>query len=100
MEQIQVGGSVKVTVKRTPLSEGARKTLGRVFLKDRNIAKQRRSAPKPLKPIRRGGRIWTGRRRGAVTTVPNVGDSCVIACTLDVARDLTSVKRYVDVSPV
>jgi hypothetical protein len=100
MEQIEPGSKVKVTIKRTPLGEGARKTLARLFLKDRRIAKARRRTPKPTLPKRRGGRIWLGRAQGAVTTVPRVGDSCEIACTLDVVRDLGSVKRYVDVSPV
>jgi hypothetical protein len=99
MTQIEAGSKVKVTIKRTPISEGAQKTLARLFLKDRKIAKSRRSDPKPLNPTRRGGRIWTGRPRGAATHVPGVGESCEITATLDVVRDLASVKRYVDVGP-
>jgi len=97
MEQIKPGSTVKVTVKRTPLSEGAQKTLARLFLKDAQIAKQRRKHPKPINPKRRGGRDWNGRPRGAATNTPKVGESWRILATLDVVRDLGSVERYVEV---
>ncbi len=98
METIEPRGNVKVTVKKTPLSKGARSTLARLFLKDPKIAKTRRKDPKGTIPERRGGRIWMGHIRGTVAAVPHVGDSCEIQATLDVVRDLGSVKRYVDVT--
>jgi len=100
MHQIEPGSKVKVTIKRTPLSGGARKTLARLFHMDRRIARTRRRKPKPTTSKRRGGRNWIGRPRGTVTAVPKVGDSCELFCTLDVVRDLASVERYVDVGPV
>ena len=100
MAEIEPGSKVKVTVTSNVLSEGAAKTLARLFLKDPEIAKTRMKKPKDIDPRIRAGRIWNVRRKGTVAHRPTKGDSCQLVCTLDVMRDLGSVDRYVDIAKV
>jgi hypothetical protein len=100
MAEIEPGSKVKVTVTSTKLSEGAAKTLARLFLKDPAIAKSRRRGRKPVEVRTRAGRPWPVIQRGNVATRPRKGDSCELVCTLDVVRDLGSVERYVEVKSV
>lgn len=100
MAEIEPGSKVKVTVTSSQLSEGAAKTLARLFLKDPEIGKTRMKKPKPVEYRTRAGRPWPVIRRGNVASRPNKGDSCRLVCTLDVVRDLGSVERYVEISSV
>ena len=100
MSEIEPGKKVKVVVTSEPRSEGAAKTLARLFLKDPTIAKTRTRKPKPTVDRRRSGRIWSNPRRGTVAVRPRQGDSCELVCTLDMVRDLASVERYVEITSV
>ncbi len=100
MATIEPGGKVKVVVTSEPNTSKASKTLARVFLKDPQVKKLRRNRRKPIDPRIRAGRIWAVRPKGSALWPPARGESCEINCTLDVARDLESVKQYVEVAPV
>jgi hypothetical protein len=94
---IQPGSNVTVTVKSPVKAEAARKTLGRIFMKDERIRKSRLSVPKEVTPTRRAGRIWDLRPRGSVNRPPAIGDSASLVATVDIIRDIQSVARFVDV---
>ncbi len=98
MTDIEPGSRVKVTVTSNSLSEGAAKTLGRLFLKDPETKKQRRRTPKPAEARTRAGRDWFVRPKGSAVNAPHKGDTCELECTLDVVRDLGSVQRYVEIT--
>jgi hypothetical protein len=100
MTEVEAGSKVKVTVTSDKLSEGAAKTLARLFLKDPQIARTRRQEPKPIEPRTRAGRQWNVRPQGSVASRPRKGDSCELICTLDVVRDLESVKNYVEITAI
>jgi len=100
MAEIEPGSKVKVTVTSDSVSEAASKTLARLFLKDPKIAKTRRRSPKPYRVRTRSGRPWAVLKRGTRAAPPRKGDSCEFVCTLDMVRDLGSVRRYVEVTVV
>jgi hypothetical protein len=92
-------GTVRVTITKTVTRESARKTLERLFMRDRAVAGplEARSANFKALPRRRGGRIWTKRpnkvhprlEKGTVATIP---------ATPQYLRDLESVKAFVSVA--
>lgn len=98
MTDIEPGSKVKVTVTSSKLSQGAAKTLGRLFLKDPETKAQRRRTPKPSEERTRAGRPWFVRPKGSAVNAPHKGDTCELDCTLDVVRDLASVERYVQIT--
>lgn len=95
---IQPGSRVKVMVKSTLKTTRARKTLARLFIKDRAVRKVRRTQPKPVISSRRAGRLWHNRPEGSNLRPPAVGDSANIVATVDVIQDLQSVAKYIDVN--
>ncbi len=94
---IQPGSNVTVTVKSTIKAEAARKTLARIFMKDKAIRDTRLTKPKKVTATRRAGRIWNLRPEGTCNRPPVLGDSAKVVATVDVIRDIQSVARYVDV---
>ena len=94
----QPGQTVKVTIKRLITRAGARKTIERLFLKDKS-----HSAPLDARsdnfiplPKRRGGCIWT-KRPNKVHPPLEAGHSATIKATPQAMRDLNSVKEFVEV---
>src|SRR5438067_2384150 len=61
--EIQPGGDVRITIQKTVTRDAARKTLERLFMKDKSVAApiESRSANFKELPKRRGGCIWTKR---------------------------------------
>lgn len=93
------GQMIRVTIRTHVRRESARKTLERLFLKDKAVARplqlrQRNFVPLPK---RRGGRIWT-KRPNKVHPRLAAGASATIKVTPQVLHDLASVERYVEVS--
>jgi len=96
---VKSGSKVKVTISKSINREGARKTLERIFLKDKTVAAplEARSANFIELPKRRGGQIWTKRPN---KVHPNLvrGTHAVITATPQAIRDLKSVETFVTVS--
>ena len=95
---IQPGGNVRVTIQKTVTRESARKTLERLFMKDKSVAApiEHRSANFKDLPKRRGGCIWT-KRPNKVHLELARGKSAVVKATPQHIRDLQSVAEFVEV---
>jgi hypothetical protein len=99
---IQPGSTVRIKVTKTPNSEGAAKTLSRLFAKD-PVNKKLRVRRKKLRTNamevrRRGGRPWEVRQKAPRLVQPMAGATCSIRATTDVIGDLNSVARFIEVS--
>lgn len=94
----QAGDTVTVTVSRTIVSEGARKTIERLFMSDSDFRApiDARSARHSDRPKRRGGRIYTKYAR-KVHPVLEKGTTATVKATPQHVRDLQSVSRYIEV---
>ena len=94
----QPGQTVRVTIKRLINRAAARKTVERLFMKDRTHSDPLdiRSANFIPLPKRRGGCIWT-KRVNKVHPPLATGDSATIKATPQAMRDLNSVKEFVEV---
>jgi hypothetical protein len=88
-----------VTVKKSITRAGAKKTLERLFMKDKAIAKPiaDRSANFKELPKRRGGQIWTKRPNKIHPDIKS-GTSATILATPQAIKDLNSVADFVDVA--
>ena len=96
--ELKPGGTVKVTVNKNITREAARKTIERLFMKDKAVAGpiEKRSRNFIPLPKRRGGQIWT-KRPNKVHPDLNKGASATILATPATIRDLASVATFVDV---
>ena len=96
---IKPGGNVRVTIQKTITRDAARKTLERLFMKDKAVAApiEERSANFKELPKRRGGCIWTKRPN---KLHPNLarGAAATIRATPQSMRDLKSVSTFVAVT--
>ena len=93
------GQMVRVTVKKLINRDSARKTIERIFLKDKAQSGplDARSANFIPLPKRRGGCIWT-KRVNKIHPTLNAGESATIKVTPQVVRDLKSVEAFVEVA--
>lgn len=93
------GQSLQVTVSKSINRAGARKTIERLFLKDRAISDpiDAREANFKELPKRRGGRIWT-KRPNKTHPALNRGTVATIKATPQVLKDLASVEEFVQIS--
>ncbi len=94
------GQSIRVTITRLINRESARKTLERLFMKDKEFAKpfEARSANFKDKPKRRGGRIWT-KHPNKVHPALQAGEAATLKATASVLKDLNSVASFIDAAP-
>jgi hypothetical protein len=95
------GGKFKVTIKGAVKRDAARKTLTRLFMRDKTVAAplEARSANFKAKPKRRGGRIWT-KWPNKIHLTLKTGLTATLPATGQYARDLNSVAEFVDVTVV
>ena len=95
----KTGQTLKVTVSKTINRDSARKTIERLFMKDRAIARpiEIRSANFKELPKRRGGQIWT-KRPNKVHPTLTVGTVGTVKATPQVLRDLASVETFVTIA--
>jgi len=91
--------TVKVTISKTINREGARKTIERLFMQDKAVARpiEVRSANFKELPKRRGGQIWT-KRPNKVHPILNKGAAATVKATPQTLRDLASVSTFVTVA--
>jgi hypothetical protein len=94
----QPGQRVRVTIKGLITRASARKTIERLFMKDRTHTDPLdiRSANFIPLPKRRGGCIWT-KRPNKIHPPLTAGDAAVIKATPQAMRDLNSVSEFVEV---
>jgi hypothetical protein len=97
--EFKAGQTVKVTVAKAVSRAAARKTLERVFMRDKGFAApiEARSANFEALPKRRGGRIWTkypNKIHGNISK----GAHATVTVTAQVLKDLKSVEDLVQVA--
>lgn len=101
MSQVTPGQWINVRVTALPKSVAGRKTMVRLLEKDRKVKAERARLARSRKPTshRRGGRQWWDRppRLQIVSTKP--GATYRIFGSVDVLRELESLKGYVEISP-
>ena len=97
--EIAPNQKVRVTIKRFVNREGARKTLERLFLKDKAHSGplDARTSNFEDKPKRRGGRIWTKHPNKLHLPLP-AGLTANITATAQAIRDLRSAESFVEVA--
>ena len=95
---VKPASDVRVTINKTITRQSARKTLERLFMKDKTIAGpiEVRSGNFKALPKRRGGCIWT-KRPNKVHPGLAKGTSVTIKATAQHLRDLKSVEEFVQV---
>lgn len=95
---LKPGGTLKVTVSKQITRAAARKTIERLFMKDKAVAQPIATRSRNFKelPKRRGGQIWT-KRPNKVHPELNKGASANVLATPQHIRDLNSVADFVDV---
>ena len=95
---LKPGQTIRVTINKTVNREAARKTLERLFLKDKAISGPIAARSKNFKDIpgRRGGRIWT-KRPDKVHPKLDRGVAATIKTTPQSIRDLNSVSDFIAV---
>jgi hypothetical protein len=95
---LKPGQTVRVTINKTITRDSARKTLERLFMKDKSISKpiERRSRNFKDLPKRRGGTIWT-KRPNKVHAALDRGAAATITITPQAAKDLRSVEDFIQV---
>ena len=97
---VKPGQQVRVTISKNINRASAKKTLERLFMLDKAVAKpiERRSRNFKELPKRRGGVIWT-KRPNKVHPSLDRGAAATIKATPQLIRDLNSVESFVDVTP-
>ncbi|MGA2582394.1 MAG: hypothetical protein ABSG31_03875 [Tepidisphaeraceae bacterium] len=95
---LKPGANIRITVSKTITRAAARKTIERLFIKDKSITKplDRRSRNFIPLPKRRGGQIWT-KRPNKIHPSLERGASATVKTTPQSIRDLNSVADFVEV---
>jgi hypothetical protein len=99
IDTLKPGQTVRVTISKSITRDAARKTLERLFLKDKAVANPIAARSRNFKelPKRRGGVIWT-KRPNKVHPDLNRGAAATILATPQAIKDLRSVENFVDVA--
>lgn len=93
------GQTVRVTISKTITRASARKTIERLFMKDKALARPLELRDRNFKelPKRRGGQIWT-KRPNKLHLPLKKGDAADVKTTLQSLKDLASVEEFVQVA--
>ena len=96
---LKPGQTVRVTVSKTINRDSARKTIERLFMKDKAVRKPLDARSRNFKeiPKRRGGVIWT-KRVNKLHPELDKGSAATITTTAQSIKDLKSVESFVDVA--
>jgi hypothetical protein len=96
---VKAGQTVRVTVSKTINRASARKTVERLFMKDKAIVAPLDARSKNFieLPKRRGGQIWT-KRPNKVHPVLTKGVAATFVATPQALRDLNSVSDFIEVA--
>src|SRR5215213_9385000 len=92
------GQSLRVTISKTITRANARKTIERLFCKDKALVAPLHARSRNFKeqPKRRGGQIWT-KRPNKIHLDLVKGVSANITATAQALKDLASVEEFVEV---
>ena len=95
---LKPGATVRVTISKTIKREAARKTLERLFMRDKAIAGPIAARSKNFieLPKRRGGQIWT-KRPNKVHPQLTPGVAASVKVTPQAIKDLNSVADFISV---
>ena len=99
---IAPGTQIQVELTALPASDAAAKTLVRLFRKDIRVARhhrQQQSKRPSWEEWRRGNMTWHHQMKTQPAVQLKVGARYSFRATIDVLRDLNSVKRFVSVKP-
>ncbi len=99
---ITPGKTVSIEITKLPTSAAASKTLVRLFRKDLAVVRHQRRQGKnrpSWQSWRRGGRMWHHQMKTEPPFKLAAGRRLSLLATVDVIRDLESVKRWVKVTP-
>ncbi len=98
--ELKTGQTVRVTVSKNINRASARKTLERLFMKDKTIHKPLAERSRNFKelPKRRGGQIWT-KRPNKLHPALDRGAAANVKVTPQAIKDLNSVATFVQVGP-
>jgi hypothetical protein len=98
---IAPGSNVTIEITKVPRGDAARKTLYRVCRKDPDVARQHRRQ-KEKRPSwqewTRGGRFWHHQMKSKPAASLKPGEVYTVRASVDVMRDLESVKRFIKVT--
>ncbi|MCC6422490.1 MAG: hypothetical protein IT447_03355 [Phycisphaerales bacterium] len=96
---LKPGNNVRVTISKTINRDSARKTLERLFMKDKTISQPLEARSRNFKelPKRRGGQIWT-KRPNKLHPGLGRGASATVKTTPQSIRDLNSVADFVTIA--
>jgi len=96
--ELTPGKTVRVTVSKNINRASARKTIERLFMKDKAIVLPIKIRSRNFKelPKRRGGQIWTKRPNKVHCSVEK-GAAATIKTTPQAIRDLNSVATFIEV---
>jgi hypothetical protein len=99
--EIKPGQWINVKVTAVPRSAGGKKTMTRLFEKDRQVRAERRRLSKSRQPRShiRGGRPWFDRPAQLAIVDAKPGSSYKIFGSVDVLRELESLKGCVEITP-
>ncbi len=97
-DEVTVGQTVRVKISKSINRDAARKTIERLFMKDKSIKSplDARSANFIPLPKRRGGCIWT-KRPNKIHCSLDRGASAVIKTTPQSLKDLASVADFIEI---
>ncbi|MGA3067645.1 MAG: hypothetical protein ABSF29_12450 [Tepidisphaeraceae bacterium] len=96
---LKPGKTIKITIGKSVNRAAARKTLERLFMKDKSIRRPIEIRSKNFKelPKRRGGQIWTKRPNKVHPEIVR-GASATVKTTPQSIRDLNSVSDFITVA--
>ena len=97
-KELKPGSTVRVTINKKITRESARKTLERLFMSDKTVAKPIETRSRNFIPLpkRRGGQIWT-KRPNKVHPSLDRGAAATIKATPQSIRDLKSVEDFIQI---
>lgn len=99
---VAYGSMVSLQVKQVPRSSGGRQTLTRLLARDPDVARaqrQRKHARPSWETWRRGGKMWHHQMKSKPPVRLEPGATYKVRATVDLMRDLESVKQYVEIKP-
>jgi hypothetical protein len=98
--EIKSGQTIKVTISKSITRDSARKTIERLFMKDKALVAPLDARSKNFIPLpkRRGGCIWT-KRVNKIHPELVTGVSATILATPQALRDINSVSAFVSAVP-
>ena len=96
---VKPGQTIRITISKTIAREAARKTIERLFCKDKALLAPLHARSRNFKeiPKRRGGRIWT-KRPNKIHLELNKGVAATVVATPQAIKDLASVADFVEVA--